>query len=169
MVSDSTGVDALDTQDESNSMTGIVFDGIIGAAAGAVGTAAMTVVLFVAASLGAFDMSSLSMVVELTGIAAVVPSNPTAVGYVLFLAGGMVTWPLLFASVGRYLPGGSYAKQGAFFGFVLWTGFVLAFYDGYTGLALPLYVVFTFIAHLVYGFSLGAVFDYLGGREEPLV
>ncbi|QLD85143.1 hypothetical protein HWV23_05200 [Natronomonas halophila] len=165
-----TEVGPLDAHDdETNSMTGIVFDGLIGAIAGAVGTAAMTVVLFVAASLGAFDMTSLSMVVELTGIAAVVPGDPTAVGYVLFLAGGMVTWPLLFASVGRYLPGGSYAKQGAFFGFVLWTGFVLAFYDGYAGIALPLYVVFTFIAHLVYGFSLGAVFDYLGGREEPLV
>jgi hypothetical protein len=170
MVSGDTDVGALETPDEdTNAMTGIIFDGLVGAVAGAVGTAAMTVVLLVAASLGAFDMTSLSMIVELTGIADVIPANSTAIGYALFLAGGMVTWPLLFASIGRYLPGGSYAQQGAFFGFVLWTGFVLAFNAGYTGIALPLYVVFTLVAHLVYGFSLGAVFDYLGGREEPLV
>lgn len=170
MSSGDTDVGGLASGREStDSMTGIVFDGVIGAIAGAVGTAAMTVVLLVGSTLDAFEMGSLSMVVELTGIAAFVPGDPTAVGYLLFLAGGMVTWPLLFASIGRYLPGKNYANQGAFFGFILWTGFVLAFYVGYTGIELALYVVFTFIAHLVYGFCLGAVFDYLGGREEPLV
>jgi hypothetical protein len=91
------------------------------------------------------------------------------IGYLLFLAGGMVTWPLLFASIGRYLPGETWARQGAFFGFILWTGFVLAFYTGYTGFELAVYVLVTFLGHLAYGFCLGAVFDYLGGREEPLV
>jgi hypothetical protein len=170
MVSGDAEVSSIESSEQgTDSMAGIVFDGIIGAVSGAAGTAMMTVVLLVAQTLGGFELSSLAMVVELTGIAALAPNYATALGYVLFLAGGMITWPLLFASLGRYLPGDSYARQGVFFGFVLWTGFVLAFYIGYTGFELAVYVVFTLIAHLVYGFCLGAVFDYLGGREEPLV
>lgn len=170
MVSGDAEVSGFDTAErDPDSMTGIVFDGAIGAVSGAVGTAAMTVVLLVASTLGGFQMSSLAMIVELTGIAAIAPEHSIVVGYLLFLGGGMVTWPLLFASIGRYLPGETYARQGAFFGFVLWTGFVLAFYAGYAGFALAVYVVSTLVAHLVYGFSLGAVLDYLGGREEPIV
>lgn len=165
-----TDLDSIGTAEyESDSMAGIVFDGLVGAVSGAVGTAAMTVVLLVGASLGGFDLASLSMIVDLVGLSAVAPAYSTAIGYLLFLAGGMVTWPLLFASIGRYLPGGSWARQGAFFGFILWTGFVLAFYTGYTGFELGVYVTATLVGHLAYGFCLGAVFDYLGGREEPLV
>jgi hypothetical protein len=81
----------------------------------------------------------------------------------------MTTWPLLFASIGEYLPGETYAKSGLAYGFVLWTGFVLAFYAGYTGTALAIYLVATLVGHVGYGFALGAIFDYLGGREETLV
>lgn len=165
-----TDVDPLGTADyDSDSMTGIVFDGVIGAVSGAVGTAMMTVVLLIGASLGGFEMASLSMVVDLIGLSAVAPSYSLVIGYLLFLAGGMVTWPLLFASIGRYLPGETWARQGAFFGFILWTGFVLAFYTGYAGIDLAVYVTTTLLGHLAYGFCLGAVIDYLGGRERPLV
>ncbi|MFQ3320094.1 MAG: hypothetical protein ACI80F_002170 [Natronomonas sp.] len=169
MASSDSEVGTFETSDDRSEMVNIVFDGIIGAVSGAVGVASMTVVLLVAASLGGFEMSSLAMVVELTGIGQLAPTHTVALGYLLFLAGGMVTWPLLFASIGRYLPGETNARQGAFFGFILWSGFVLAFYTGYTGAELAVYVVFTLIAHLVYGFCLGAVIEYLGGREEPIV
>jgi hypothetical protein len=92
-----------------------------------------------------------------------------AAGYVIFLGGGMTTWPLLFASVGRYLPGDTYATAGITYGFVLWTGFVLAFFANYSGLSLALYVVISLVAHLVYGFAMGSVFDYLGDRPDTLV
>lgn len=154
---------------DSDSMTGIVFDGVIGAISGAVGTAAMTVILLVATTLGGFEIESFAMIVDLIGLSAVAPAYAVTIGYLLFLGGGMVTWPLLFASVGRYLPGETWARQGAFFGFILWTGFVLAFYTGYAGFALAVYVVATLLGHLAYGFCLGAVFDYLSEREEPLV
>ena len=157
------------TEYDSNSMAGVFFDGVIGAVSGAVGTAVMTVVLLIGTSLGGFDIESLSMVSDLIGLGAVAPSYSVAIGYLLFLAGGMVTWPLLFASIGRYLPGGTWARQGAFFGFILWPGFVLAFYTGYTGFELAVYVAVTLLGHLAYGFCMGAVFDYLGGRDEPLV
>lgn len=154
---------------DSDSMTGIVFDGVIGAISGAVGTAVMTVILLVGTSLGGFEIESFAMIVDLIGLSAIAPGYAMALGYLLFLAGGMVTWPLLFASIGRYLPGETWARQGAFFGFILWTGFVLAFYTDYAGAALGVYVIVTFLGHLAYGFCLGAVLDYLGGREEPLV
>ncbi|MES3518294.1 MAG: hypothetical protein PPP58_11600 [Natronomonas sp.] len=170
MTSKDSGIAGFGSTDRgSDSMVGIVFDGVIGAVSGAVGMAAMTVVLLVGSTVGGFEMTSLSLIVELTGLAGAVPVDPVAAGYLLFLAGGMVTWPLFFAAIGRYLPGETYARKGAFFGFILWTGFVLAFYIGYTGLEVVLYVLFTLTGHLVYGFSLGAVFDYLSSRDETLV
>jgi len=148
---------------------GIVTDGAIGAVGGLVGTGALTVGLLIARSLDAFELSSFGTLAELTGFNMLLPLNPTAVGYVLFLLTGMVMWPLLFASIGSYLPGKKYATRGLPFGFVLWTGFAPAFYEGYTGLAMVLYFGLTLAAHFAYGFSLGAVFDYLGDRPETLV
>jgi hypothetical protein len=148
---------------------GIVTDGLIGAVGGLVGTGALTVGLLIARSLGAFQIESFGTLTELTGFNVLLPLSPTAVGYVLFLLTGMVLWPLLFASIGSYLPGEKYATKGLPFGFVLWTGFAPAFYEGYSGLMLVLYLVLTLGAHFSYGFTLGAVFDYLGNRPSTLV
>jgi hypothetical protein len=154
---------------DSDSLAGIVIDGVIGAVGGAVGTGLMTLVFMAASTLGAFDLTSFTVLAEMSGMASVAPQYANAVGYVIFLLGGMVTWPLLFASMGRYLPGETFAKAGAFYGFILWTGFVFAFYAGYDGIQLPLYVVASLVAHVAYGFGLGSVLDYLGDREQPLV
>lgn len=154
---------------DSNSLAGIVVDGIIGAVGGAVGTGLMTLVFMAASTLGAFDLTSFTVLAEMSGVASVAPQYANAIGYVIFLLGGMITWPLLFASLGRYLPGETFAKAGAFYGFILWTGFVFAFYTGYSGIQLPLYVVASLIGHVAYGFGLGSVLDYLGEREQPLV
>lgn len=154
---------------EFDRMLGIITDGIIGAVGGAVGTAAATVGLLMATSLGAFDFAAFGTLAELTGLGAVVPIPPVALGYILFLLGGMITWPLLFASAGRYLPGKTFALKGLPFGFVMWTGFAPAFHGPWADGALALYVVFTFGAHLAYGFSLGSVFDYLSKRPDTLV
>ena len=169
MASDDSATAFGTAEREGDSMASIVFDGVIGAVSGAVGMAAMTMVLLVAQTLGGFEMESLAMLGEMTGIQSVAPQYATLIGYLLFLAGGMVTWPLLFASIGHYLPGDTNPRQGLFLGFVLWTGFVLAFYVGYTGFELAVYVVFTLLGHLAYGFCLGAVLDYFGNREEPIV
>jgi hypothetical protein len=95
--------------------------------------------------------------------------NAVAVGYLMFLGGGMVIWPLLFAAAGLYLPGDTYAKRGLPYGFVLWTGFAPAFHLEYWGFSLVLYLVLTLIAHFSYGFTLGAVFDYFSNRPDTLV
>ena len=152
-----------------DNLWGIVTDGLIGAVGGLVGTGALTVGLLIATSLGAFQMESFGTLAELTGFGAVLSLSPMAIGFVLFLLTGMVMWPLLFASIGSYLPGDRFALKGIPFGFVLWTGFAPAFYEGYTGLALVLYLVLTLGAHFSYGFTLGAVFDYLGDRPDTIV
>ncbi|MFC5972992.1 DUF6789 family protein [Halomarina salina] len=148
-------------------ITAIVRDGIIGAAGGFVGTAMMTVVFLVAQALGAFDFEAFADIAGLVGLDAVFgPDLTVAVGYLIFLAGGMVPWPLLFASVERYLPGPSLPWRGVSFGFVAWTGFVLAFYGGQSGNTLYVYAILTLLAHVVYGFGLGLVFEYFATRED---
>jgi hypothetical protein len=158
-------------QPDFDHFVGILTDGLIGALGGLVGTAAMSIVLFVAASLGGFDMASFGILADLTGLDAIFPANAVAVGFLVFLGGGMVTWPLLFAATAAYLPGERFATKGLPYGFVLWTGFVLAFSQGVGrgALTLVLYALLTLVSHLAYGFSLGAVFDYLSDRPETLV
>ena len=165
---DTVGMSEIEDQG-SNSLAGIVVDGLIGAVGGAVGTGLMTLVFMAASTLGGFDLTSFEVLAEMSGLVALAPEYANAIGYITFLLGGMVTWPLLFASLGRYLPGETFAKAGVFYGFILWTGFVLAFYTGYSGIQLPLYVVASLVAHVAYGFGLGSVLDYLGEREQPLV
>ncbi len=167
------GVDALLEEkrvaeiEEFDSLYGIVADGFVGAAGGLVGTAAATVGLLIAESVGAFSRESfgqLALMIGLDGLA-----SPVALGYATFVLGGMLPWPLLFASLKEYLPGGRDPFKGVVFGTMLWTGFVLAFYDGFTGITLVAYVVLTLMAHWAYGFSLGAVFEYLSTRPDSLV
>ncbi|MFC7131736.1 MULTISPECIES: DUF6789 family protein [Salinibaculum] len=146
---------------------GIVADGVVGAAGGLVGVAMMTVVLLVAESFGAFSRESFGALARLVGLGGLVPE--VTVGYLIFLAGGMFPWPLLFASLKEYLPGDSWPVAGVFFGTALWTGFVGAFYAGFGGVSLVLYLVLTLVAHWVYGASLGLVFSYLSERPDTLV
>jgi hypothetical protein len=90
-------------------------------------------------------------------------------GFIIFLGGGMFPWPLLYASLKAYLPGQSDPVSGAIFGAVMWTGFVLAFYTGQSGVELVLYAVLTLVAHVVYGIGLGVVFNYFATRPDSIV
>ena len=150
-------------------LTGMVVDGAIGATAGLVGSALLTVALVAAASVGGFRFESFAALSELVPVSSLLGVEGVAGGYALFLLSGITTWPLLLASLADYLPGASFAAKGLAFGAVLWVGFALAFYEGYAGTTLAVYVLGTLVGHLGYGFVLGRVFDYLGGREETLV
>jgi hypothetical protein len=164
---ESTDSDAVAEANEFDTLRGIVADGVVGAAGGLVGTAMMTVVFLIAQSVGAFELTDFAILTDLLGLSEVVPA--VLFGFLLFLAGGMVPWPLLFASLMAYLPGESTPVSGAFFGATMWTGFVLAFYTGQTGLTLVLYALLTLVAHVVYGLGLGAVFDYFETRPDSIV
>jgi len=159
--------DGLTDTDEFDSLAGIIGDGVVGAAGGLVGTAMSTVVLLIAQSLGAFSITDFAILTELVGLEGYVPA--VLFGYIMFLGGGMFPWPLLFASLKAYLPGQSSPVSGAFFGGAMWTGFVLAFYTGQSGLAVVLYAVLTLAAHVAYGIGLGAVFDYFSTRPDSIV
>ncbi|WP_123536261.1 DUF6789 family protein [Halosimplex salinum] len=153
--------------DEFDRLFGIFADGVVGAAGGLVGTALMTVVLLIGESFGVFSRSSFATVTSMVGLDGVLPE--VTAGYVLFVLAGMFPWPLLFASLKDYLPGARDPVHGIYFGTALWTGFVFAFYDGFTGLALVGYLAVTLVAHWVYGIGLGAVFEYLATRPDTLV
>jgi hypothetical protein len=159
-------VDAGITNDEYDRLFGIVADGLIGAAGGLVGTALLTGVLLVAARVGAFRFFSFAFLTEPIGLNV---AAPVTVGYLVFLANGMVPWPLLFAALEKYLPGRRPPVSGIFFGTALWTGFAIGFYEGYAGVTLALYLVLTLVAHWAYGIGLGLVFEYLTERPESLV
>lgn len=158
---------AVREDNEFDSLAGIIGDGVVGAAGGLVGTAMMSVVFLVAESVGAFDRSAFAILTELVGLSELVPA--VLFGYLIFLGGGMFPWPLLYASLKAYLPGQSDPVSGAIFGGVMWTGFVLAFYTGQTGVDLVLYAVLTLLAHVVYGMGLGVVFNYFATRPDSIV
>jgi hypothetical protein len=167
-------VEGVETTEEGaepdfDTLTGVVTDGFIGAIGGLVGTAAMTVVLLVGATVGAFRMNAFAVIAEITGTAFLLPADASAIGYVMFLIGGMVVWPLMLASIGNYLPGKRFAEKGAGFGVVLWTGFAPAFHADQSGLLLGVYLLVTLVGHIIYGFALGSVYDYLSSRPSTLV
>lgn len=153
--------------EEYDRLFGIIADGVIGAAGGFVGTALMTGVLLIAASIGAFEFDAFASLAAPLGLDGT--SHTVAIGYLIFLGNGMVPWPLLFASLMEYLPGEKPATKGMFFAVALWTGFVMGFYTDFAGLTLVAYLAFTLVAHLVYGFALGQVFEYLATRPDSLV
>jgi len=158
---------ALPDHDFDN-LLGVFADGVVGAISGFVGMALLTGTLLVAERLGGFDGSSFALLAELARLDAVGP--PVLVGYVIFLGHGVVTFPLLFASLKHYLPGhGSDPQRGLVFGTALWTGFVPAFYTDYTGTALAAFLALSLVGHWAYGASMGLVFDYLTDRPDAIV
>jgi len=159
--------DVTEDEQEFDTLIGILGDGIVGAVGGLAGTASLTVGLLIAESIGAFDRESFALLTRMIGLEEFVPT--VLFGYLLFLLGGMIPWPLLFASLKEYLPGESDPVKGAFFGGAMWTGVVMAFYTGQSGLLLVVYVILTFLAHVFYGLSLGAVFNYFMTRPDSIV
>jgi cytochrome c oxidase subunit 1 len=133
----------------------------IAAVGGFVGTLLMAGGLGTAAVVGVFDLAALSELAELVGL----PATPL-LGAVLFLAGGTVTWPLLFLAFSDYLPGRLLFETGLVFATVISSGFLIAFYNGQTGLALVGYVAFVLVAHWAYGLGLTVTFRFLQTRRR---
>lgn len=129
-----------------------------GLAGGVVGTALMTLVLFVVTALGP-ELPVFETLADFTGV----PGN-VLLGFLLFFAAGSVAWPLMFVTVGVYLPGRTRPRQGVLFGAVLWVGFVLAFSGRYRGLDLLVFLGFSVSTHLVYGYLLGLSVARFTGR-----
>ncbi|PGF17952.1 cytochrome C oxidase subunit I [Natrinema sp. CBA1119] len=132
-----------------------------GAVGGVVGTLLMSGVLAVAVLLGAFDFESFATLATFVGLPA-----DLALGYGLFLIAGTTVWPLLFLSLGEYLPGELTLVTGLWYATVISPGFALAFYTGQTGLELVTFLIFVPLAHWIYGLGLAGTITYLGGRRR---
>ena len=145
----------------------VLWDGVVAAIAGAGGNVAVMGTLLLAALLGGFSIDSFAVTAEIVGLGTVLPDDQlVAAGIVIFVGGGLTTWPLLLATLGAYLPGEGSAAKGLFFGFVMWTGFAFGFYEGYTGVSLVIYLVAGLVGHLGYGYVTGALLDRLFSAEN---
>ncbi|MDS0280672.1 DUF6789 family protein [Haloarcula onubensis] len=136
------------------------FSAIVG---GFVGTAAMSVVLTILEvevryGLGVFD--AIARFVR-------VPGDPV-LGFAIYVFVGTFGWPLLFCSLERYVPLTlDPAVAGTLLGTVLWLGFAIIGRGALDGVVLLVYLATTLVAHLVYGFSMGAVYAELAARPSP--
>jgi hypothetical protein len=131
-------------------------------AAGAIGTAVIVVVLLATEARSGFGAHVFRI------LSALVGSTGVVVGFVLFVAGGVIAWPLLYTTLGQYLPGTG-PTQGMVFAFVLWLGFAPGFSGGTVEAAAPtftdgggqalIYLLVTLFAHLAYGAILGGGYE----------
>lgn len=91
------------------------------------------------------------------------PGNPY-VGFLLYAVAGTVVWPLVFVALEDYIPRGpDPAVRGMVFAAALWVPFVITGRGNLEWPTVLLYATFTLFAHLVYGFTLGAVYASLSG------
>lgn len=155
----------------SSPLAELIEDGVFGAIAGFAGTVVLTAFLLVSSLAGGFEFSNFAATTELLLLTPFVGDQGALVGYVLFVIGGSVVWPLMLASIGLYLPGEQFSTRGAVFGAVIWIGFVFGFGATLDSAALGLgaFVVLSFLGHVAYGYVMGDVFDRLYAADRPVI
>lgn len=149
----------------------VVVDGVFGAVAGFAGTVVLTGFLLASSLFGGFEFENFAATTEILLLDPFVGSLSAVVGYVVFVVGGSVVWPLMLASIGTYLPGEEFSTKGAVFGVVVWPGFVLGFggvVDGPT-LGYASFVVLSLLGHVAYGYVMGDTFDRLYSASRPVI
>lgn len=128
-------------------------------AGGVAGMAAMSVLLLL------FQVETRERIELFDAVARFVGvPGELALGFLAFVFAGVVAWPLIFLALEEYIPfGPDPATRGMVFAAALWIPFVLTGRGDIDG---PLFVVFTafsLLAHLAYGFTMGAVYGRLTG------
>jgi hypothetical protein len=106
-------------------------------------------------------------VTEFAGFAAFVGIEPTlGIGLMLFAAGGIIVIPLVFLVVGAFLPPKEPEYlRGVTIAMFFWTGF-LSFWPNSDLFTVASFLVFSILAHVVYGLTLGLVLDRTIGIPE---
>lgn len=127
---------------------------------GVAGTVVMSVVLVIAEVEARFELGVGRAIAGYAGI----PDEP-ALGLLVFLFGGMVVFPLVFLALEDYLArlpgGGDPAIRGMAFSLPLWGLYLVVGSPDVYSLRGALHLSFTLFAHLMYGFTLGAVYHAL--------
>lgn len=88
------------------------------------------------------------------------------VGFLIFAAAGIFVWPVVFVFAQgalAQLPGGNdVAMRGMIFGLLLWVAFLVLGTGELTWPFIILYLFFTLVGHLAYGFTLGFGYERMG-------
>jgi hypothetical protein len=154
------------TVDQTRDVTGDEYDSLRYTAGSVVGGVVGTVLMTGAfAAVNAVYGPDLSVYETLADLAGVATGN--VVGFLLFVGAGAVAWPLLFASLGPYLPGESSVVRGLVFAASLWLGFLAGFAGDYAGIDLLVFVAFSGATHLLYGALLGLFGSKATGGGAP--
>ncbi|AFK19443.1 cytochrome C oxidase subunit I [Haloferax mediterranei ATCC 33500] len=135
-------------------------------AGGFIGTVLMLPVL-----VGIPDLLGLFVTEPITrfaGFAAFFGYEPTLLlGVFLFGIGGVVALPVTFVVVGAFLPPESPEYlRGVSFATLYWAGFVPAFWPGADVFVTASFIVFSLLAHWVYGLALGYTLDRFVGIPQ---
>jgi hypothetical protein len=129
-------------------------------AGGVVGTAVLSLLMILLEVQTRSQIGIFHAIARFVGL-----SDHLVIGFALFVAAGILAWPLLFIALESYIPRGpDPAARGVVFAFVLWVPFVIT---GRGSIGWPIVIIYaglTLLAHLAYGFTLGAVYARL--REE---
>jgi len=136
--------------------------------AGFVATVVLSVLMVIKMKMGV--MPGLNVIKMMTTMAHGILGTPAVpiVGWVMHFMIGTVVWGVLFALIGKSLPGGGYVSKGLSFGVlarVLMTVMVMPMAGaGFFGLSLGMMApVMTLMLHLVYGAVLGGLYGKLLG------
>lgn len=146
--------------DDESGLPPAVVEGIRTFKAGLVSTATMLFIFLVAEAETGFQLGVPAAIAKFVRM-----SGSPYLGFAVFVFVGVVVWPLLFAAIDdrlKTVPGGDdIGVRGIMFSVLLWFAFLGL---GSAGLQLEsmafvfLYLVFSLLAHLAYGYSLGVFY-----------
>ncbi|MFB9808184.1 DUF6789 family protein [Haladaptatus pallidirubidus] len=145
--------------DDESGLPPAVWEALQTLKAGIVSTGLMLFIFTIAEAETRFALGVPAAVAEFVGM-----PGQLYLGFAVFVFAGVVVWPLLFAAIDdnlRVIPAGEdVGIRGIVFALILWAAFLLL---GSAGLQLEgpffvLYLVFTLLAHLAYGYSLGILY-----------
>lgn len=135
-------------------------------AGGLAGTVLMLPVLVgVPGLLGFFQTQPITEFAGFAGFFGIEPTLP--LGIALFGVGGTIVLPLMFVVVGSFLPPENPRfLRGATLATFAWFGFLPAFWPDGNPITVGLFVVFSLLAHWIYGVTLGYVLDRTTGIPQ---
>ncbi|WP_331235309.1 DUF6789 family protein [Natronorarus salvus] len=136
--------------------------------AGTAATAVMMLVFLFLATQTRLTLDVPAIIARFVGL-----PGEDVVGMAIFTAAGILAWPVLFVAIspylGRLLRTDDPTVQAVVFAFGLWIAFVLLGRpEELSAQFLFIYLFFTFLAHLAYGFTLGVVYERFGGKPPAV-
>ena len=90
---------------------------------------------------------------------------PESVGVAVFVIAGTLVWPLVFFAIGQHLAVRE-VMRGVVLSLLLWIVFSVVFVPSVSLRHFLVFIVLSFLAHLVYGSVLGFTFARLGGEHR---